>query len=62
MRDMPEESRDTPWRCSVCGAAEIVAVRPGSEGIRDLFLLKRDIPLAAYCRTCWNQRWRARVP
>lgn len=61
MREGTEEKREGPRRCTVCGAADIVAVRPGSEPIRDLFLLKRDIPDVAYCRECWTKRWRART-
>jgi len=41
-------------RCAKCGAAEVVAVAPGSEDQRaaDLFVLKRAAPVRAWCLQC----------
>jgi hypothetical protein len=38
--------------CDRCGAAAVV-VDPGSEEIRELFLLKRGAPVRHWCWACW---------
>jgi hypothetical protein len=42
----------TEWRCS-CGAPAF-AVAPGDEGVRELFLLRREVPARAWCWRCWR--------
>lgn len=39
-------------RCA-CGSDQVVAIDPGDEEVRDLFLLRRGRPVTAYCLACW---------
>lgn len=44
-----------PLRCTVCGAADVLAAAPGQEdeiapgGI----VIRRGVPVQAWCRACW---------
>lgn len=40
-------------RCATCGSAEVVCIAPGSEEIRDLFLLVKQTPARAVCLEHW---------
>lgn len=43
--------------CDLC-PAEAVAFVPGTEEIRDLFLLRRGEPMRAFCLACWVKAFR----
>lgn len=44
--------------CTVCGAADLVAIAPGREGddFADLFAVDRGEPVRAWCAECWPSR------
>jgi hypothetical protein len=43
-------------RCDQC-AEPAFAVAPGDEPKRDLFLLKRDVPMQCWCQRHWRERY-----
>lgn len=45
-------------RCDLCGEAPF-AVEPGSEELRDLFLLEKGAPLRCWCFEHWRIAQRA---
>lgn len=50
-----------------CGAVEIVAIRPGSDGESfatgesDFFRVSRPVADAAWCQVCWDRAFRPGV-
>ena len=50
----------TGFRCD-CGSEQVMAVEPGEEEIRELFLLRRERPAKAWCMPCWAQRFGAQA-
>jgi hypothetical protein len=40
-------------RCDRCGSDRVVLLAPGAEELRDIFLLKRDVPVRCLCLDCW---------
>lgn len=34
-----------------------MAVEPGDEEVRDMFLLRRERPAKAWCMACWSQQF-----
>lgn len=42
-------------RCVRCGASDVLAVAPGEAEDRcDLFLLRAETPMRAWCASCWH--------
>jgi len=49
--------------CDDCSSPTgIMAIEPGHEGIRDLFLLKRPSPMRCWCLECWQRKFAAQSP
>ena len=46
--------------CDKCPAAAM-AIEPGSDGVCELFLLRRAVPRRQWCRECWPASLPARV-
>lgn len=51
--------RSVPWiapvvTCDTCGAPAVV-VAPGEAEIREVFLLRREVPQRCWCLTCWRR-------
>lgn len=46
------------FRCDTCDAPAF-AVAPGSEEVRNLFLLLAEKPLRCWCFDCWRARFAA---
>ena len=42
--------------CDLC-PAPAVAVSPGAEPVRELFVLARGEPVRCWCLACWTQRF-----
>lgn len=40
--------------CDLC-PAEAVVVAPGEAEIREVFLLRREVPQRCWCLTCWRR-------
>ena len=38
----------------MCGAPAL-AVAPGQAEVREVFLLRREVPLRCWCLTCWRR-------
>jgi hypothetical protein len=45
-----------PLSCTECGAAAM-AVRPGREEVRELFLLDAGEPQRCWCWDCWRAQF-----
>jgi hypothetical protein len=45
------------WRCDHC-PADAVVVEPGSDEVRNLFLLQRAVPMRRWCLPCWIAAFR----
>lgn len=52
-------SDEREWLVRQCDHCELpaVIVEPGSDEVRDLFLLARGVPPRCWCRECWLQRF-----
>ena len=41
-------------RCDECGSKDIVAIAPGTDEVRELFLLQREVPVRCRCMQCFQ--------
>lgn len=46
----------TGFKCT-CGSEEVIAVEPGEDEVREIFLLRAERPDKAWCLPCWQQRY-----